>query len=346
MKDRLEGQPRLGGKDWFPPKGRALGTAFYVRRDLPWLKHYLDLDELHSTVSPDIVGTFAWGGRIGPKIVKAIGRVRGLPHWHLEDGFLRSVALGKAGSMPLSIVADDLGLSVDASRETRLERLIVQADAAAEEKGAAIRDAIVRHRLSKYNHLPHLSPDIPTGNGRRRLLLIDQVVGDVSVGYSMGSAASFEQMLDDAVASGAQCIVRSHPDVIAGYRKGYMTEAASKRPGVIVFADPVSVDSVLSVADEVWTVASQFGFDALLRNIPVRCYAAPFYSGWGLTEDRMSSSARRIIAGRRTIRRSVDHLAVAGFLHYPLYRDPSTWAEIDVFRAIDLILEGQAGQNR
>lgn len=341
MRDRFEGQPRLGGKGWFPPVGRALGTTFYVRNDLPWLKHYLDLNELDSTFSPEIVGTVAWGGRIGAKVARAMGAMRRLPHWHLEDGFLRSVGLGKSGSMPLSIVADDLGLSVNATRESRLERLIVEADDATAEKGAAIRDVIVRHRLSKYNHLPHVPPKISPTTGRR-ILLIDQVVGDVSVAYSMGSAASFEQMLDDAVATGAQCIVRSHPDVIAGYRKGYMTEAAAKRPGVIVFADPVSVDSILSVADEVWTVASQFGFDALLRNIPVRCYAAPFYAGWGLTEDRMSASAKRAIAKRRTIVRSVDHLAGAGFVHYPLYRDPSTWKQIDVFRAIDLILEGQA----
>lgn len=343
MSDRFDGQRRLGEKAWFPPVGQPLGATFYVRQDLPWLKEYLELGRWHSTFSPGIAGTISWGGRIASKIARTIGAVRRLPHWHLEDGYLRSVELGKSGAMPLSIVADDLGLSVDARRASRLEELIVEADAATAQKGAAIRDAIVRNRLSKYNHLPHVSPDLPKTT-RRRILLIDQVVGDVSVGFSLGSAASFEQMLDEAIATGAQCIIRSHPDVIAGYRKGYMTDAAAKRPGVIFFADPVSVDSVLSVADEVWTVASQFGFDALLRDIPVRCYAAPFYAGWGLTEDRMSDAAKRVIGARRTISRSIDHLAGAGFHQYPLYRDPSTWNEIDAFRAIDLILEGQAKQ--
>lgn len=29
------------------------------------------------------------------------------PRWKLEDGFLRSVGLGKAGSIPLPIIAED-----------------------------------------------------------------------------------------------------------------------------------------------------------------------------------------------------------------------------------------------
>lgn len=93
----------------------ALGATVFVRNELPWLRHYFGLPEMHSTLSPRIGGTVAWGGRIAAKAAEAISRLRALPHWRLEDGFLRSVGLGKAGTIPLSIVADDLGLPVDAA---------------------------------------------------------------------------------------------------------------------------------------------------------------------------------------------------------------------------------------
>jgi capsular polysaccharide export protein len=331
---------RIGGKPWLPPIGTPLGAMHWLRDDLPWVKDYLGLNEIRTCFTPGIAGTMAWGGRIGSKITKAIATARLLPHWRLEDGFLRSVGLGKAGSLPLSIVADDLGLSTDASVASRLERLIIEADDADAGLGANVREAIVHHGLSKYNHLPHDEP-IFAGNGRRRVLLVDQVRGDVSVPRSLGSENSFETMLNDALASGAHCIVRTHPDVIAGYRRGYLTEMAAGRPGVTLSAEPISAAAILKVVDEVWTVASQFGFDALLRSVPVRCYAAPFYSGWGLTEDRMSERARRIVAARRTATRSIDHLAAAAFVHYPIYRNPETWETTDVFRTIDAIVAGR-----
>jgi capsular polysaccharide export protein len=341
MTDSFHNARRIGGKSWFPPEGMRLGATIYARRGIPWLKDYLGLPRLDSTLSPEIVGTVAWGGRAEAKIAKTVGFARRLPHWHLEDGFLRSVGLGKAGAKPLSIVADDLALPVNAARASRLETLILEADDATARQGAAVRDAIVHNRLSKYNHLPHLPPKL-TPTWKRRLLLVDQVVGDISVPRSMGSAKSFARMLDDAIATGAQCIVRTHPDVMAGYRKGYMAELAAAKPGVILSAEPVSVAAMLETCDEVWTVASQFGFDALLRDKPVRCYAAPFYAGWGLTEDHMSPQARQAIVKRRSTSRTIDHLAAAAYLLYPLYRDPADWRQIDVFAAIDIILAGQS----
>jgi capsular polysaccharide export protein len=318
----------------------SLGAAFFVRNDFPWLNRYFDLPELQSILSPNIGGTVSWGGRISAKIAEGVSQIRRLPHWHLEDGFLRSAGLGKAGSVPLSIIVDDLGLPVDARHVSRLEKLIGEASEDGHQSGSAIRDAIVRNKLSKYNHLPHKAPSIqPTS--RRRLLLVDQVVGDVSVPRALGSAISFDQMLNDAAASNCQCVVRTHPDVIAGYRKGYLSEAAVLRSGFTLLADPVSVSSLLDVVDEVWTVSSQFGFDALLRGLPVRCYAAPFYAGWHLTDDRMSDTGKAAISGRRHKIRTIEQLAAIAFSLYPSYRDPSTWRQIDVFRAIELILAHQ-----
>jgi capsular polysaccharide export protein len=321
-----------------------LGATFFVRQAFPWLHHYFDLPEMGTTLSPRIKGIISWGGRLPAKTAIGIARLRGLPHWNLEDGFLRSVGLGKSGSIPLSIIADDLGLPVDAGIASRLELLIGdptrQRDA---DCGKTIRERLVEHKLTKYNHLPHKAPKI-TASTRRRLLLVDQVVGDVSVGRALGNAASFEQMLLDAVASGGQCLVRTHPDVMAGYRKGYLTELAARTPGVVFVDDQVSVASILDVVDEVWTVSSQFGLDALLRSLPVRCYAVPFYAGWGLTQDTVSQAAKAAIAQRRTARPTIDALVEVVFSVYPSYRDPATWRPIHVLQAIDLLVEELAAR--
>ncbi|MBB5573465.1 capsular polysaccharide export protein [Rhizobium paranaense] len=337
-----ESPPDIGEKSWHPPAGMSLGATFYVRNAFPWLGQYFGSQKIASTLSPGIGGVLSWGGRAPAKTAAAISRLRGLPHWNLEDGFLRSVGLGKAGAIPLSIVVDDLGLPVDASRPSRLERLIAGAEDAGE-LGRAIREQIVRNRLSKYNHLPHRSPAIERTT-KRRILLVDQVVGDISVGKALGSRASFERMLADALASDAQCLIRTHPDVMAGHRKGYLTTEAAGKGGAVFLDDAVSVASILDVVDEVWTVSSQFGFDALLRGIPVRCYAAPFYAGWGVTEDQFGVYTKAVLADRRTRRRTVDQIAAAAFSLYPTYRNPADWRVIDVFQAIELIVAQQRAE--
>ncbi|OHV79762.1 capsular biosynthesis protein [Ensifer sp. LCM 4579] len=333
----MDGLPEIIGKAWWPNQSTRLGATFFVRRAFPWLGRYLGDKPLVSTLSPRIEGVVSWGGRIPAKTAMAIAGARRLPHWHLEDGFLRSVGLGKDGAAPVSIIADDLALPVDGGRASRLELLIAEAAGGGHDAaGKQIRERMVRHRLSKYNNLPHRQPQIERGRSRR-ILLVDQVLGDVSVERALGSRRSFDRMLDEALASGAQCIVRTHPDVMAGYRKGYMTERAARTRGVILLADKVSVASILDVVDEVWTVSSQMGFDALLRGMPVRSYAVPFYAGWGLTDDRAGPAAQAALA-RRAARPSIEALTAAALALYPSYRNPATWQPMDVFGAIDLLV--------
>ncbi|MDK1385215.1 capsular biosynthesis protein [Sinorhizobium sp. 8-89] len=330
--------PDVVDKTWHPPDGARLGATFFVRRAFPWLGHYFGGAPLASTLAPDIDGIVSWGGRIPAKTAMAVARLRRLPHWHLEDGFLRSVGLGKDGAAPVSIIVDDRALPVDGGKASRLELLIAEAARGNWDLlGERIRARMVEHKLSKYNNLPHEPPSIEQST-RRRILLVDQVFGDVSVECALGGRHSFNTMLDDALASGAQCVVRTHPDVMAGYRKGYMTERAARTPGVILLADRVSVASILDVVDEVWTVSSQVGFDALLRRMPVCCYAMPFYAGWGLTDDRASGSAVTALARRAGARPSIDQLTAATLGLYPTYRNPENWQPMDVFAAIDFLV--------
>lgn len=80
----------------------------------------------------------------------------------------------------------------------------------------------------------------------------------------------------------------------------------------------LSVVSCIEACDELHTMTSLSGFDALLRGKRVVTYGQPFYAGWGLTADRMSGGAA---FERRTRRLSLDELVAGALLRYPLYWD-------------------------
>ena len=94
----------------------------------------------------------------------------------------------------------------------------------------------------------------------------------------------FRAALPDAV-----LIYKPHPDVEAGLRPGAV-EAGEWADVIASNADPAAL---LDAVDAVWTITSAMGFEALLRGVPVTVLGAPFYAGWGLTEDLGRRPARR-----------------------------------------------------
>ena len=89
------------------------------------------------------------------------------------------------------------------------------------------------------------------------------------------------------------------------------------------YADAVVEDAplpaCLGIVDEVHTLTSLVGFEALLRGLRVSTYGVPFYAGWGLTDDRHPHP-------RRTRRLSLDELVCGTLVRYPMYLDPATLA--------------------
>jgi capsular polysaccharide export protein len=89
---------------------------------------------------------------------------------------------------------------------------------------------------------------------------------------------------------------------------------------------------LIEAVDEVHTITSLAGFEALLRGRRVVVHGQPFYAGWGLTEDLAPLSRRG-----RTL--SLEALAAGVLLLYPRYFDPVTelpcTAEITLDRLAD-----------
>ncbi|WP_346666603.1 hypothetical protein [uncultured Mailhella sp.] len=194
--------------------------------------------------------------------------------------------------------------------------------------------AIIRHGLSKYNHASDASshllgeamPDSP------RVLVIDQTVGDASVSFGLADASSFVAMLENAKTrfSGARIFIKTHPDVLAGKKQGYLTERA-KAEGATLIAEDVSPLSLLAQADEVYTVTSQMGFEALMLGRRVHCFGMPFYAGWGLTEDAVSCP-------RRMKKRTLLEAFAAAYLCYARYVNPVTGQRCDIHDTIERLV--------
>ena len=104
-----------------------------------------------------------------------------LPVNRVEDGFLRSVGLGAGKARPLSWVVDDVGIYYDATRPSRLERILAEQpfDPVLLARAQALRQAICAAGLTKYN-LPGTRWQRPA-HARRVILVPGQVEGDASI---------------------------------------------------------------------------------------------------------------------------------------------------------------------
>jgi capsular polysaccharide export protein len=276
-----------------------------------------------------------WGNKASGQKARAWAVKYQKPLAILEDGFMRSVGLGKTGAPAWSIVVDEGGIYYDASKPSRLEGII--------ESGALTGDPAVhraalalwrKERLSKYNIGADEAPSSLAG----KIILVDQVAGDESISGASASETTFAHMIDAALAEhqASDLVVRTHPDVMAGKAKGFLTEGA-QRKSIRISTENLSPHAILDAARAIWTVSSALGFEAILRGVPVTTFGIPFYAGWGLSTDRAPAGA--IAFTRRTRRVTVEELFAAAMLTYARYVNPQTAQPLDFFAAAVHICE-------
>lgn len=149
----------------------------------------------------------------------------------------------------------------------------------------------------------HSSSDLnERASRRRRILLADRVMGDCPVTGSGANAQTFLRMWSAACAENdADIIIKSHPDVAADRAKGFLTSYAEGR--VHFIGNSVSSHSVV---DEVRTVSSRLGLDALLRGIPVVTPGVSTYAAWDLTPERAGGATATAAPARHRYRVDID----------------------------------------
>ncbi len=254
----------------------------------------------------------------------------------MEDGFLRSRGLGAALVPPLSLVMDAPSLYFDPSVEGRLDRLIADATGLPDGEIRRAERLIARIRklgLTKYNidgELPAFDRD------RHAMLVVGQVEDDASVLHGGSEVRTNLDLLRRARAEHPKALIlwKPHPDVEAGLRKGAV--APDDLEGLAdVSLTHVGAAAAIEAADEVWTISSTLGFEALLRGRPVTCLGMPFYAGRGLTSDLVARPPHR--AGQEITLPALAHACLIG---YPRYFDPRSGAPISPEAAVTLLADG------
>lgn len=283
----------------------------------------------------------AWGRKPSAQQAASFAAQLALPVLYLEDGFIHSLGQGVLGAHAFSLVTDQQGIYYDATRTSDLEALLAQdlegclKDAALLERAARLIKSITSHKVSKYNNAPlntaHLN--LPAG---KKVLVVDQTAGDMSLKYGLVSPQSAEQMLEAALAEhpDAHILLKTHPDVIVGKKQGCFS-AQFQHPRVHWVSQAINPLSLLAEVEQVYVLTSQLGFEALLMGKKVSCFGVPFYAGWGLTDDRADSNLA--VFQRRTCKRSVTEVFAAAYLLYSRYLDPEAGIRCELERVVEYI---------
>ncbi len=256
----------------------------------------------------------------------------------LEDGFIRSLGLGKEGYQPLSLVIDHSGVYFDAIQVSDLEKLILNSNFSQLEmiRAQALIKKILDQKITKYNlHYDELDASI--FQNKKNILVVDQTLGDQSIRYAMASAESFNMMLQQAQFDhpDAQIWVKIHPDVLAGKAQSHFSPIDLNTKNIKLLAGNYNPIELCKQMSEVYVVSSQLGFEALLCGKQVHCFGWPWYAGWGQTQERQALS--ETIQTRRNVSRSVEELFVAAYLHYAKYVSPVSQKACELEEIIALL---------
>lgn len=288
-----------------------------------------------------------WGQKPTIRKARAYAERHGLPFVRLEDGFFRSVR-PSGDDRPLSLVLDDRGIYYDAERESLLESWLNAsesedplADAALLERAQRCIQTIVSGGLSKYNNSLDGLPRWLMDESRELVLVVDQTRGDQSIARGLADENTFRAMLEAALDEHprALVLVKTHPDVRFRGKRAHFGAAALRRhpqrARIRMLTEPLNPVALLQRVAHAYVCTSQVGFEALLTGTKVTCFGAGFYTGWGLTDDRVRVERRRR-------QRTLAELAAAALLLYPRYIHPVERTRCEA----EVVLEHLALQRR
>jgi capsular polysaccharide export protein len=278
-----------------------------------------------------------WGRR--PTIPEAFhGRCA-----RVEDGFIRSKGLGAAFNFPYSWVVDFRGIYFDPTAPSDLEEILNHGFSAADlQESAQLIELLREKRLTKYNLTTRgISLDPAKTRGKKIILVPGQVEADASIAFGspvLKSNIELLQAVRNAEPS-AFLIFKAHPDLVAGARHGKVLPPGYDGLSDLAVTDGNVLDW-LDLCDEVHTMTSTVGFEALIRNVPVVTYGIPFYAAWGLTTDRLECP-------RRTRKLTLEELVCGALIQYPRYLNPATGEFTTALKVARLLTsDGAAGDER
>jgi capsular polysaccharide export protein len=283
----------------------------------------------------NVRGIIYWGREKNTEKYKEIAEKLKLSAIAIENGFIRSMGLPREGYKIFSMVWDDKGIYFDATCPSRLELILNDNHFTATNdeliKAKHAINLITEFNITKYNSNKEIKSSTLLKDSNEKILVIDQTSGDLSIQFGECGHFTFKTMLETAIKENpsAKILIKLHPETITGHKNGNLT--CLSHPRVEVIKENINPIALLKLIDKVYVMTSQMGFEALLLNKKVICFGTPFYSGWGLTDDR-------VLCERRTKKRTVEEIFIAAYIKYCLFKNPITNKESDLFEILHYII--------
>lgn len=259
-----------------------------------------------------------WGAKPLTKSVNQFIHAKALklPILRIEDGFIRSVGLGADLRRPASLVIDSRGIYFDPRQSSDLEHILLTKTFSEHElmQAEQLVHQLVQTKVSKYN-VAEQSDELALiqQHRQRTILVVGQVEDDASIQTGCVDVNTNLGLLKQVRLNNpdAYIVYKPHPDVLSGNRQGHV-----QYQQVVQYADlqvtGAGIIDTLEQVDELHTMTSLAGFEALLRAKKVVCYGLPFYAGWGLTCDKHAIK-------RRNRSLTLAQLCYGVLVEYPLY---------------------------
>lgn len=262
-----------------------------------------------------------------------------IPRYYVEDGFIRSRGLGCTHEKPFSLVFDPTGIYYNPSSNSNLIKILNTIKERDDidyliSQAKEVKNYLIQKSISKYN-LSTSSTTVSTqlldeikkeAKNKTIILVPGQVETDASVLTGGGNINSNLALLEAVRTQNkdAYIVYKPHPDVLAQIRIGGDLDKQIAVCDKLV--EDMNIIELLSVIDEVHTLTSLSGFEALIRDKKVVTYGTPFYAGWGVTTDHSDTP-------ERLAKLTIDELIAGVLILYPVYYD---WTTSLYARAIDI----------
>ena len=272
--------------------------------DVEYLKYLFDTDTdfLAKKNNKKANFFFFWGLSFCKKNIEIIRKALSTkkPVYYIECGWFYNVfshlhegKVDEKYNTCLSFLIDDLGFYFDANNVSRLEQMLNDKNLViTEEQKVRARkciDFIVKNKISKFNDG---SPDYQIKqNGRKKILVIDQNINDMSILCGMANGDTFSKMITSAIQDNndADIYIKIHPLSILLHNNHYQSFNSQR---VIHITENVNIISLICQMDKVYVCTSQVGFEALMCGKEVYTFGMPFYAGYGLTNDYLINERR------------------------------------------------------
>lgn len=275
------------------------------------------------------------------RIAVAAAKCYNVPLFFTEDGFLRSATTYKDECAPIykrciAFNFDPYGAYFDCTNQSLVEQYLNDPELnLTEEQLARARrciDFILENHLTKYNHQPindHLLDDIKG----KKVLVIDQSYGDMSIYRGGASDLTFKLMLEKACAENpdSTVVVKTHPDAIASDKVKAYYAGVKPNDQIKLQTEAINSISLLKQCDRVYVCTSMMGFEAMMCGKDVQIFGIPFYAGYG------GATTRQYVKRQR--QRSVEEIFYIFYIMYTHYINPFTNQCCEIEEAMDCLLK-------